>query len=798
MNGEAAKMLTMLKVYMGVASAIGVVLMIFCVLIYWKLFKKAGKKGWHSLIPFLNIYDMFDIAYPGKGFKMFLMLVPIFNIYISIKFIIDFVKAYGGGVLEIVLTMFTPVGLIMLAFSDKYQYVYGDGFIDEKSDEDIDDEDVDDVGDNEDIDDEDDVMDEDPEEVQPVERKKLKKTSSPAIMTTDGRAQLNDDDDEFGIPDITEDMLKSKNIRPDAKERMVKKKVSGKIPEVDGQIFCMGQYDEDPDTGKPTKYTEDDLIDGLSKKQILQYAYIRHEKDSFQAGEKNVGIKPASWYVVGKSKKGVKQKDLAKWFKVPEDNIEIINNPKLYPVLLKRLLYDSFGKPVGEPLYDAKDVVSDFNYVAAMESITFKVKPVEKKVPDNKAEDSEDSPSISEALSKAPAFEKTEPKPVEDKKNDTSADVAKNRLKNMKDDDREQTAYPTPNQRPVVNDIIIPQAREAGIDMSSSKPMFAMPNPLNYDDMRRKSRSKDLISKEIYYISGGGEDERYAAAIIYIRNRYQNTDDNDIMFDVDPAMFSLKDYAGQPAILWLECTAETFMNKLSRNEILGVKFNHEINVITGEKSFIEFMNGFTEAGIDRSAVPPVFAFDADEICMLAEWGILDFGKVPVRQPVYNEPVINNQPVYQPPIGVPVGMDVSQPVNNAFADNAPVNASVVSTGFDETLGANQFIEEWDMPDDHNDDDIKRKPFENDYPYDELTAKLENAISGMGSTVPVDDLDKTVDKMISDKKMGIPEEVHESAMQKEVQDEVRNMTTGAVDILINNEKMYDNMLAKSRNI
>lgn len=36
----------------------------------WLLFRKAGKPGWHSIIPILNAYDEFDICW--KGGKIFL------------------------------------------------------------------------------------------------------------------------------------------------------------------------------------------------------------------------------------------------------------------------------------------------------------------------------------------------------------------------------------------------------------------------------------------------------------------------------------------------------------------------------------------------------------------------------------------------------------------------------------------------------------------------------------------------------------------------------------------------------
>lgn len=38
----------------------------------WKIFEKAGKPGWHSIIPFLNTYDEYDLCWNG-GFGLLYM-----------------------------------------------------------------------------------------------------------------------------------------------------------------------------------------------------------------------------------------------------------------------------------------------------------------------------------------------------------------------------------------------------------------------------------------------------------------------------------------------------------------------------------------------------------------------------------------------------------------------------------------------------------------------------------------------------------------------------------------------------
>ena len=41
---------------------IGMAIAIFFIIVMWKVFTKAGKKGWYSLIPFLNTYTMAEIC----------------------------------------------------------------------------------------------------------------------------------------------------------------------------------------------------------------------------------------------------------------------------------------------------------------------------------------------------------------------------------------------------------------------------------------------------------------------------------------------------------------------------------------------------------------------------------------------------------------------------------------------------------------------------------------------------------------------------------------------------------------
>lgn len=91
----------------------------------WKLFKKAGKPGWASIIPIYNTYTLFDIVYPGHGIKFLLMLIPFVNIYIGIKCYIDLAKAFGkSGAYALGLIFLNPIFMCILGF-DSSVYAYG-------------------------------------------------------------------------------------------------------------------------------------------------------------------------------------------------------------------------------------------------------------------------------------------------------------------------------------------------------------------------------------------------------------------------------------------------------------------------------------------------------------------------------------------------------------------------------------------------------------------------------------------------------------------------------------------------
>lgn len=88
----------------------------------WKIFEKAGEKGWKVLIPIYNAYITLKLV--GRpAWWLLLMLIPWVNFVVSIILAIDVAKAFGKDVIFAILGLIlTPFGALILGFGDaKYQ-----------------------------------------------------------------------------------------------------------------------------------------------------------------------------------------------------------------------------------------------------------------------------------------------------------------------------------------------------------------------------------------------------------------------------------------------------------------------------------------------------------------------------------------------------------------------------------------------------------------------------------------------------------------------------------------------------
>lgn len=98
-------------------TIISLVLCVFVLVCMWIVFRKAGKPGWAAIVPFYNLYVLFDITW-GSGMRFLLMLIPIYNIILSIQTQIRLAKAFGkGGGFAAGLIFLPYVFVPILAFS---------------------------------------------------------------------------------------------------------------------------------------------------------------------------------------------------------------------------------------------------------------------------------------------------------------------------------------------------------------------------------------------------------------------------------------------------------------------------------------------------------------------------------------------------------------------------------------------------------------------------------------------------------------------------------------------------------
>ena len=81
---------------MLVYSIFVLVIAVLTLVAMWKIFVKAGKPGWACLIPFYNMYCMYDIAW-GNGWLVLLTFIPCVGFVFAIIMLFKLAKAFGQG-----------------------------------------------------------------------------------------------------------------------------------------------------------------------------------------------------------------------------------------------------------------------------------------------------------------------------------------------------------------------------------------------------------------------------------------------------------------------------------------------------------------------------------------------------------------------------------------------------------------------------------------------------------------------------------------------------------------------------
>ncbi len=100
----------------GVMILIYFAIIVLMIVSFWKIFTKAGEKGWKSLIPFYNTWVLLEIS--GKpGWWLFLFFIPFVNIVIMIMMYNNLSKVFGKGIgYTLGFIFFAPIFFPILAF----------------------------------------------------------------------------------------------------------------------------------------------------------------------------------------------------------------------------------------------------------------------------------------------------------------------------------------------------------------------------------------------------------------------------------------------------------------------------------------------------------------------------------------------------------------------------------------------------------------------------------------------------------------------------------------------------------
>jgi hypothetical protein len=84
---------------------ISLILSLFFIVVYWKIFTKAGKPGWAILIPIYNIIVMLEIV-KKPWWWLLLIFIPFVNFIIALLIMVNLIKSFGQPGWHIILALF--------------------------------------------------------------------------------------------------------------------------------------------------------------------------------------------------------------------------------------------------------------------------------------------------------------------------------------------------------------------------------------------------------------------------------------------------------------------------------------------------------------------------------------------------------------------------------------------------------------------------------------------------------------------------------------------------------------------
>lgn len=81
---------------MLVYSILAIAIAVLTLVAMWKVFVKAGKPGWACIVPFYNMYCLYDISW-GNGWLFLLTCIPCVGFVFGFIMLFKLAKAFGQG-----------------------------------------------------------------------------------------------------------------------------------------------------------------------------------------------------------------------------------------------------------------------------------------------------------------------------------------------------------------------------------------------------------------------------------------------------------------------------------------------------------------------------------------------------------------------------------------------------------------------------------------------------------------------------------------------------------------------------
>ena len=90
--------------------------LLFTLICLWRVFNKAWRHWWASIIPFYNVYVWFKIAWMSWWWVLSLIFPPLFAIMMIVSYFYVSKKFWHGWIFSLGLLFLNPIFLAILAF----------------------------------------------------------------------------------------------------------------------------------------------------------------------------------------------------------------------------------------------------------------------------------------------------------------------------------------------------------------------------------------------------------------------------------------------------------------------------------------------------------------------------------------------------------------------------------------------------------------------------------------------------------------------------------------------------------